>query len=179
MLKRILYRFKQFFFAMTASMFEEDRVYARQYLDIKESAFFFGLPDYEQKHSVIVAQKMQKFAHNRTDLDIKLLVRLGLLHDIGKAATRLSVIDKSLLVILQHFLHPLYDYLASKGADDRSFFLFRKFYVHKNHGRIGSEMLKRVGVDPKLSARIFEHDENPIEFRDEYMKILNQSDSTC
>ena len=178
MLKKILYRFKQFWFAMTASMSEEDREFARQNLDIKEASFFFGLPDYEQKHSVVVARKMQGLARSRPDLDKKLLVRLGLLHDIGKAATRLSVIDKSILVVLQHFVHPLYDLLASKGRDDHSFFLYRKFYVHKHHGEIGSKMLKRVGVEPELSARILEHDENPIEFSDEYMKILNQADST-
>lgn len=178
MLARLLYRFRQFWFAMSAKMTEEDRAYARRYLDIKESAFFFGLPEYEQKHAVVVAQKMQKIAQSRRDLNERLLIRLGLLHDIGKAATRLSIFDKSLLVILQHFFRPLYDHLASKGVSDRSFFLYRKFYVHKNHGRIGSEMLKRIGADIELSARILEHDEHPIEFKDEYMRSLNRSDST-
>lgn len=177
MLDGVVYRLKQLFFALFARMRDEDKVFARQNLNIKEAALFFGLPEFEQKHGVVVAQRMMGEAKGRHDLSERKVIRLGLLHDIGKSAVRLSVFDKSALVILHRILPFIYNYFARLGEKEQSFAFFRKFYVHKHHGLIGSILLKRIGESHDILSEVASHDK-PQTSHDKYMLLLDQADST-
>ncbi|MFA4967365.1 MAG: HDIG domain-containing metalloprotein [Candidatus Margulisiibacteriota bacterium] len=177
MLDRLIYRFKQFWFAMTSKMTEEDRLFAHQHLNIKEAALFFSLPLYEQKHGVVVAQKMLAEAAGIKDLDKRKLVRLGLLHDIGKSALKLSIFDKSVLVVIHKILPPLYSLMAGLGKSEKSPKFFRKYYVHKHHGAIGAEILSRIAEEKDIIEEVKSHD-FPKKFHDVYMKLLDRADST-
>lgn len=177
MLNRLLYRFKQFWFALTSKMTEEDRLFVHQHLNIKEAALFFSLPEYEQKHGVVVAQKMLKEAEGIKMIDERKLVRLGLLHDIGKSAAKLSVWSKAILVILRRFIPPLYDRLAEMGINERSSKIFRRFYVHKHHGEIGAEILSKIAEEKEMVEEIRSHD-RPSASHDVYMEFLDRADST-
>lgn len=176
-LDRIIYRAKQFFFAIAAQMTEEDKSFARHHLDIKESALFFSLPSFEQKHAVVVAQKMKSAAAGNKSIDQRRLVRLGLLHDIGKSAVKLSIFDKSMLVVLHRAIPPLYNLLAKLGEPENSNPILRKFYVHKHHGVIGSKLLSRIGESQDIINEVAEHDAAK-DYSDPYMKILIEADST-
>jgi len=177
MFGRIGYRLKQLFFALTAKMSKEDQNFARQYLDIKEGAIFFNLPEFEQKHSVFVAQKMSEAAKGMMDIDQRKLVRLGLLHDIGKSAVRLSIFDRGMLVVLKRFLPPLYGFFAKRGEPQNAKRIFRKFYVHKNHGEIGSKILKNIGESEDIIREVAMHD-SPYPSHDVYMRILDKVDGS-
>lgn len=174
---RIEYRAKQFWFAMIAKMTEEDRLFVHQNLNLKEAALFFTLPDYEQKHAVVVAQKMVKLGAGIRNIDHKKLLRLGLLHDVGKVGAKLSIFDKSLLVILHRVIPPLYNYLAGVGKKEKAFFYFKKFYVHKHHGEVGAEMLNKIGEGQDMVEEIKKHD-YPYSEHDVYLKLLDMADST-
>ena len=137
MLARLLYRAQQFWFAVASFMSDEDRNFARQYLNLKEAALYFSLPGFEQKHAIVVAKKMREEGKGVREVEERKLIRLGLLHDVGKAAERLSILDKGVLVVVHRFLPKLYDVLAKKGEDEKAASFFRKFYVHKHHGLIG------------------------------------------
>jgi putative nucleotidyltransferase with HDIG domain len=158
-------------------MSEEDRLFAYQHLNIKEAALFFSLPEFEQKHGVVVAQKMLKMVKGAKNMKLKKLARLGLLHDIGKSSARLSIIDKSVLVVLHRFIRPLYDLLASFGKNEKSFKYFKKFYVHKHHGEIGAEILSKIAEEKDIVEEIRSHD-FPYPAHDIYMKLLDRADST-
>lgn len=175
MIDRIFYRFSQLMFALSARIKEEDVRFARRYLNIGEAALFFSLPFFEQKHSVVVAQKMMAFAKGSHKLDREKLIRLGLLHDIGKAAVRLTIFDKALLVILHRGLPPLYNFLAKLGAPEKSQNIFRQFYVHKHHGLIGSKMLERIGENRDIINEVALHDRLHTK-EDEYVEILDKAD---
>lgn len=177
MLERIPYRLKQLFFALFAKMRDQDRTFARQYLDIKEAALFFTLPEFEQKHAVVVAEKMTGFAKGMHTIDERKLIRLGLLHDIGKAVVRLSIFDKGLLVILHRIIPPLYNYFAKLGEPEDSPNILRKFYVHKHHGLIGAKILEKIGESADIVNEVAAHDK-PKEAHDIYMRILDRADST-
>lgn len=177
MLDRIVYRLKQFWFSVSSKMGEEDRVFAYRQLNIKEAALFFSLPEFEQKHAVVVAQKMLSAAAAIREVDQRKLVRLGLLHDIGKSAVRLSVFDKSVLVVLHRLLSPLYDLFAKWGKKEKAFVMFRKFYVHKHHGSIGAEILSRIAEEKDLIEEIRSHD-NQKTSEDIYLRLLDEADST-
>jgi len=177
MLARLLYRAQQFWFAVASFMSDEDRNFARQYLNLKEAALFFSLPGFEQKHAVVVARKMRDEGRGVRDVEERKLIRLGLLHDVGKAAERLSIVDKSVMVIAHRFLPKLYDGLAKKGENEKAASFFRKFYVHKHHGLIGGELLSRIGESADIVAEVKSHD-RPYSSHDVYMRLLDAADST-
>ena len=178
MLGRIVYRLKQFYFGMFSKYTKADEAFARGYLKIEEMALFNQLPGFEKRHSVVVARKMMAAAHQYPSLDQKKLIRLGLLHDIGKIAEKNSLFTKSVLVIIRFILPKLYDQLAEKGKDNPR---FRRYYIHKHHGAVGAELLEKIGESSEILSIIAKHDprvepfgpETPLE-----QKILNQADST-
>ncbi|HTY13821.1 MAG TPA: HDIG domain-containing protein [Candidatus Omnitrophota bacterium] len=177
MFERTAYRIKQFWFAISSKMSETDRAFAYQHLNIKEAALFFSLPDFEQKHGVVVAQKMLAAAVGKREIDQRKLVRLGLLHDVGKSAARLTIFDKSILVIFHKLLWPVYDLFAGWGKKERSPMLFRKFYVHKHHGLIGSDILSKIAEEKDIVNEVRSHD-YPRTSHDVYMRLLDEADST-
>lgn len=178
MLDRIVYRFKQFYFGMFSVYTRADQIFVRGYLNGEELALFNQLPGFEKKHAAVVARKMLEAAADNPELDRQKLVRLGLLHDIGKISERNSVFTKSVLVVIRFLLPVLYDRLADRGKTDPR---FRRFYIHKHHGAAGAEMLEKIGVSGEFLSIIKKHDpriepfgpEDPIE-----LKILQQADST-
>ena len=178
MLKRIIHRFKQFYAAMFSKYTKVDKAYAQTYLNIEEMSLFNQLPDFEKKHSVVVGRKMLAASRLYPELDPRKLVKLGLLHDIGKVAEHNSIVTKSILVIFRFFLPRLYNWVADLGKDNK---LFYRYYVHKHHGAIGAQLLAKIGESSELLSIIKKHDpfvepfgsNDPIE-----LKILQEADST-
>lgn len=155
-----------------------DEAFARSYLNIQEMALFNQLPGFEKKHSVIVAKKILEASVKYPELDRRKLIRLGLLHDIGKVAERNSILTKSVLVIIRFFLPGLYNRLADFGKNNHR---FRRFYIHKHHGAVGADLLEKIGESSEILSAVKKHDpriepfepEDPIE-----LKILQDADST-
>lgn len=155
-----------------------DQAFARAYLNSKEIDLFNQLPGFEKKHAVVVARKMLEMAVYNRELDEKKLVLLGLLHDIGKISEKNSVLTKSIMVLIRYFFPRAYDWLAEKGKkDDR----FKRFYIHKQHGAVGADLLEKIGESPNIISIVKKHDprvepfapKDPIE-----LKILQDADST-
>jgi len=174
---RVLYRLRQFWFVLFSRMTEEDRLLVHQHLNRAEAALFFNLPEFEQKHGVVVARKLLEEAAGIRGLDQKKLLRLGLLHDVGKSAANLSILDKGLLVILRRLAPPLYNYLAEQGKSNKALPGLRKFYVHKHHGEVGAELLSNIGESQDIIEEIKRHD-RPYPEHDIYLRLLDLADST-
>ena len=178
MLDRLVYRFKQFSSAMFSSYTQADEAFARNYLNSQEMGLFNQLPGFEKRHSVEVARRMMEMALYNPELDRDKLIRLGLLHDIGKVAERNSILTKSILVIIRYLIPGLYNWLAERGKEKR---WLSRFYVHKHHGAIGAELLAKIGVSGEFLSIMKKHDpriepfgpEDPVE-----LKILQDADST-
>ncbi|MFC1571635.1 HD domain-containing protein [Candidatus Margulisiibacteriota bacterium] len=178
MLSRVWTRIKQFYISMFSQYTKADEAFARSYLNIQEMALFNQLPGFEKRHSVTVARKMMNEVHGKQEFDERKMVRLGLLHDIGKVGERNSILTKSILVIIRFFCPWLYDKLADEGRDHP---VFRRFYIHKHHGAVGAKLLERIGVSSEILSIIAKHDpriepfgpETPVE-----QEILNEADST-
>ena len=91
----MFYRIKQFVSAVTAKITQEDVDFVRTYLGQSERELFFRLKPYEQKHCIEVATKLKRMTHNDREM-----IRLGLLHDVGKTVYPLNPIEKSIIVVL-------------------------------------------------------------------------------
>lgn len=152
-----------------------DHNFTRSYLNIQEMALFNQLPGFEKKHSVIVARKMMGKAHEDPKLDERRLVKLGLLHDIGKVVEHNSTVTKSILVIIRYFFPDSYNKMANKGKDNPR---FRRYYIHKHHGIVGAELLSKIGEGEDILTIISRHDLVPKDNDPIELKILQQADST-
>lgn len=175
MLRNIIYRLSQFYRAMFSRYTKADNNFARSYLNIQEMSLFNQLPGFEKKHSVIVAKKMLQKAHDDPKLDERTLVKLGLLHDIGKVVEHNSIITKSILVIIRYFFPKMYNKMAGKGKSDPR---FRRYYIHKHHGVVGAELLAKIGESEAILSVISRHDYDPQPDDPIELKLLQQADST-
>ncbi len=151
---------KQFFKGFVSRPSEEDKAFVRKYLSIEEAALFDNLSSDEQKHSITVAREMVEAAKGSKELDKNEIAEFALLHDIGKATIKLSLIDRAVLVILRRVTPRIYNGLAEKGESSGPG-IFKKFYVHKFHGKIGAELLRRAEVSDKIANLVEVHDKKP------------------
>ena len=161
-LSRLGHRINQFIFAVTSRAMPEDKGFVSDYLNVKETALFYRLPEDIRKHSIVVAKKLLELSHDAPpQVEARDLVRVGLLHDIGKGIVHLSVADRAVLVTIRKWLRPMYDLLANRGRDEHASWISRKFYVHREHANIASELLHSSGTEEKIIGIIAGHDEEP------------------
>lgn len=103
-----------------------------EHLNTREEGLFERLQLSEQKHSINVAKDMK---HNVQDQHKDYLIKLGLLHDIGKIQNKLTPIDKAIIVVLDKL---------TKGKL-KNYTKYKKINGYYNHSEIGYKMLKETG----------------------------------
>lgn len=154
----MLYRIKQFIKGMTAQITEEDKAFYKKYLTLKETVLFERLKRYDQRHSLDVAYILK----DKTDMNEE-MIRLGLLHDIGKQLYPLHPIKKGMMVLLDkmtkgnikqyqnvnmvksYYEHPQWGYelLKEEGGYEEAF-----LQLIKSHHMKGS---LNINIDERLS----------------------------
>lgn len=128
----MIYRIKQFYLSLTAKVSEYEKRFVGSYLNSDEEDLFFKLQTSEQKHSINVASDIN---NNLTDQDKDYLIRLALLHDIGKTQVKINPFEKGIIVIL--------DKLTRKKLKNSK--RFKKVNAYYHHGETGKELLKELG----------------------------------
>lgn len=104
----MIQRVKQFYMAITCKITDEDKKFIEAYLNKNEQELFYRLSVSEQSHCVRVAKDIKNYIYNKTnDLKYNLtkeeLIKVALLHDIGKTNCNLNVFEKSIMVLLNKF----------------------------------------------------------------------------
>ncbi|WP_253197597.1 HD domain-containing protein [Clostridium algidicarnis] len=161
----MIYRIKQFLWYIISPFKPIDYNFLKSYLDKEEVNLFSSLKSGEKQHCIRVAKASLQYINNEesseicSSLDKAWFMKVCLLHDIGKKFGSLSIIDKSLLVIINklfkdkmnkymnvkkidvYYNHPIkgYEYLKQLNKYDERF-----LYVIKNHHNYkvkGDEML--------------------------------------
>ena len=177
MIKRVLYRVRQFLLAITSRVTASDRAFIGKYLTIPEAALFYELPRDEQRHSIVVAKKMLSVVRSPSaDVEERALAKVGLLHDIGKSAIRLGILDRALLVLLKNFAPSLYGRFALAGSREGTFGFFRKVHVHKEHARLSGILLRAAGTEERVVKLVELHDKRPEESDPTELILLRRVD---
>lgn len=145
------YRIKQFYWALNSKIDKIDIEFINSILNDKELQLFNMLSTHEKKHSIKVAYDVQKICKDKK-VDSMLLLKAALLHDIGKVFAKLSLLDKSIMVLAHNI---------SKGKI-KKFSQYKKINVYYNHGKLGSELLKDKGCNKQLLYLIENHDNHKI-----------------
>lgn len=160
-----LYRIKQFYWSITSKITEEDRIFLKKYLKDKEIELFKKLTVADQKHCIKVAKEIKQYYEKNSIKDTS-MIKIGLMHDIGKIHKPLSPIDKSIMVLLDSI---------TKGKVKR-FNNIKKIDVYYNHGEKGYIILKEIGYDEYYLDIVKNHHNNNIK-GDEKLNLLIKCDS--
>ena len=159
----MFYRVKQFYLAVTAEVLEEEKRFVAAHLTAQEQGLFGRLQVSEQKHCINVAYDVNNHIHSDHKED---LIRLALLHDIGKIEGRLTPIDKGILVILDK---------VTQGKI-RRYTQYKKVNIYYNHGKLGYKLLGKMGgYDQDFLRRIRDHHCEE-ETDDEILRVLQKWD---
>ena len=141
-----LYRVKQFYWSMVSKINDYDIDFLKMYLETYELKLFNKLPIYEQKHCINVARDV-KLTCNQRQLREEYLIKIALLHDIGKIYHTMNPIEKAIMVIM----HKL------TNGKIREYKNIKNVYVYYNHGDIGFEILKKYGYDDRFLFIVKNH----------------------
>lgn len=152
----MIQRIKQFTKGLTAKVSETDKKWVQGYLSPKEYHLFLQLRCDEQRHCIDVARSFSE----------KEMIRLGLLHDIGKLRYPLNLIEKSMMVIGDKLTH-------HRLKQFKHFKIVRGYY---DHPKIGAEILKNIGIE---DATFLERVRNHHEYRttDQVLKHFQKIDA--
>ncbi|WP_055665387.1 HD domain-containing protein [Desnuesiella massiliensis] len=101
----MIYRIKQFYWDLSSSFKKIDYDFLNKYLNKDEIELFDKLSKSEKHHCVRVARNAFQYINMNKilDIDIMRIMKICLLHDIGKIGVSLNVIDRSILVLLNKF----------------------------------------------------------------------------
>lgn len=139
-------RVKQFFSYAIAKIDINDKMYIEKHLNDDEIALFNKLSIHEQKHSINVARDVESECKINL-MDSKNLVKTALLHDIGKIKVPVSIIDKSIVVILDKITKSRIKELKN----------VKKIYIHYNHGYEGYKILKGINENEQILFMVKNH----------------------
>lgn len=160
-----LYRIKQFYWSITSKIDENDNKYIEKYLNSEELKLFHKLSVVEQKHCLRVAHSLENLKDKKIT-NKERLIKTALLHDIGKIAKRVGIVDKSLLVIGDKVT----------GGKLRKHINIKKVDVYYNHGDKGYDILKKIGEDERILYLVKNHHNNDI-IGDKELNLLKLCDS--
>ena len=125
---------------------------------------FHQLPTYDQKHCINVARDV-KLTCNQRNLPSKNLIKVALMHDIGKIYSSMNPIDKSIMVIIHKITN-------GKIETHKK---FKNVNMYYNHGDIGYNLLRKYGYDDRFLFLVKNHHNNNIK-QDADLDLLKECD---
>lgn len=148
-------RIMQFFHGLTAKLCASDHAFLRRFLDKEEQALFYDMDIVDQRHALHTAYTALKLAHEERNVNEVFLVRIALLHDIGRMKGDLGLWGKVFTVLMHDFFPRTAQRYAHSAKKGRLDFFRRALYVYYHHAEIGSEKLLRLGhVEEAAAVRL-------------------------
>lgn len=161
-----LYRVKQFYWSMTSKLDLMDIELINKFLNTEEKELFNSISTYEQKHSVKVAMDVIKLCE-ANNIKNDNLIKVALLHDIGKSYKKLNPVEKSLVVMLDNI---------SKGKL-KKFKNLKQVDVYYNHADKGYNILKNKGDYDERFLYLIKNHHNTYVIGDKELDMLKICDS--
>lgn len=169
MMKRV----RQFFRALFADVSAEDRAFAKKHLDERQRVLFFGVSVPDQQHAIRTARTALSLAESATgEIDLPLLTRCALLHDVGRKKGDLGTCGKTFAVLFAA-LFPRF--ARACGRDESNGIIARKMHVYFHHPEIGADALSSMGYSQEAEI-IRKHHKAPAEDDPPELRILRMAD---
>jgi hypothetical protein len=148
MVEAVLYRVGQFLQALTARVREEQAEQATHILTPQARALFRRQAVQDQRHALAVYRALRQSGHTDTHL-----LAAALLHDAGKAITRLPAWQRAIIVLAERFAPRLLARLSQGEPEGWR----RPFAVHAQHPEVGARWAEEAGCSPLTVALIRRH----------------------
>ncbi len=132
----MIYRIQQFYRGLFAKVTSEDHQFLQKYLTDQEIILFRRLRISEQRHCLNIAYDCRSVKKNNP-----VLIKAALLHDVGKVESNLTLVNKSLVVLIIKLHIP--KKLLPK-------FLNKALYYKKHHPELGAKGLEEIGTDTSV-----------------------------
>lgn len=164
----MIYRIKQFYWDLSSSFKKLDYDFLNKYLNKDEIELFDKLSKSEKHHCVRVAMNALQYINMNkiSNIDIIRIMRICLLHDIGKIGVSLNVIDRSILVLLNKFT----------GGNLKKYDNIKKIDVFYNHPQKAMKYLKNFNYDEDFLFIIRNH-HNKDAINNKILDILKKCDA--
>lgn len=161
----MIYRIKQFIWALTAHITHSDEEFIMEYLNKNEINIFNEMSDMDKKHSINTARDVKEACISKK-INENMMIKVALLHDIGKSMYKMNVIEKSIVVLLNKF---------SKG-NIKKYSNIKCINIYYNHANIGYEILKKFDYSELFLFLIKNHHNSDIISNKEELDILQYCD---
>lgn len=150
------YRIKQFYWAINSFFTKVDEEYLTKNLNKDEKALFDKMTKADRLHAIRVAKDAEAYYnslikyYDNIDVSKEEVIKLSLLHDIGKQVYPLNVIKKSIVVLLAKIT----------GDRIKGLSKLNGIYIYYYHPKEGVRLLKDFGYSNDLLYAVENHHEN-------------------
>jgi len=164
--RQAIYRARQFFDAALARVNADDLEEADKWLSPPAQKLFRQMSAGDQRHSLAVMRALKQGGQTHPAL-----LAAALLHDVGKSQARLTLVHRTLIVLLGRFWPAALDWLAREPADGWR----QPFVTHRRHAELGAHRADQAGCAAMTVTLIRRHQELvALEPRDEIERLLVQ-----
>ncbi len=175
-MKVAVHRFAQGVGALFAFARSPNLGLAQRHLSTCEYNAFRSMSRSEQLHSLHVLQKVLADDPNAA----KALITAALLHDVGKSRYHLSVLQKTLAVIIEAIAPQASRHLS---RDETISFWRAPFIVRRHHAKWSGEILRSCGSDADVIWLVERHQDSAEQYRDSQcyvlLSTLQRADGEC
>ena len=140
----ILQRVRQVLYALRARRTDADEQFIASWLKPAEQTLFYAQALADQYHALRTAYTAESLARQNAAVQLPLLLRCALLHDIGRVRGDLGTAGKIMTVFL-HAVCPRW--VCQRGAvDGVPGSLQHKLYIYQHHAMLGATKLEKLGL---------------------------------
>lgn len=170
---RLRYRASQFWQALIAPKEGIETRAIQPYLSPTQIVLFRRMHPSEQSHAFQVLNRLKDAGHDDPDL-----LTAALLHDIGKILSPLSIWERVLIVLSQHF----FPGAAKHWSAGKPIGLRHPFVVAENHPAWGASLAAQTGASAQALSLISRHHEAlavlPASHTDQLLAALQHADDS-
>lgn len=169
-------RICQLWVAIRAAINENDQAFLRKYLSVPERLLFFTMTVPEQRHALNVAYTALYLAgQEKEQIQKDLLIRVSLLHDVGKICGDTRIFNKIMTVLADYFCPNLARRWARQGKGTFRQNICHVFYVYYHHAELSQEKLLALGLD-ELAEIVAAHHKAPAKEDSPELSLLRKAD---
>lgn len=169
-------RVEQFLRAISAKLRDEDYAFIGRYLSPSERELFFAMHVADQYHALRVAHTAEKLASQEgKPVDMDILIRGALLHDIGRKKGDLNIFGKVFAVLMTSFFPSASRKMALEDGKGPIGKLRYMLFVYYYHPKIGADILRKHGLHRE--AELAERHHMPESAEDTWaLRLLRRAD---
>ncbi|MBC7236837.1 MAG: hypothetical protein H5T69_13440 [Chloroflexi bacterium] len=168
------YRLWQGVMRLRALVSPPDATDAQRLLSAEAWALFRGLSAGDRAHSLRVLNALRQRGVSSTEL-----LQAALLHDVGKAEGRLTLVHRTFIVCLRRLKPGWLVRLANPQPDSWRY----PFYVYLRHAELGAERCAQAGCSPAVVALVRHHEKPLDQISDAALRagvaLLAEADDRC